>query len=112
MSGGKEATSEQSSSIREGGGYDNVYPSGCELEEDLTWSPAREPPAHSPVEGEEGYEEDKGEGGDEGEEGDKEEEGGHDEEEDESDEGSEEDNDGSVGRVDSSSTRPFILPSI
>ena len=110
MSGGREATSEQSSSIREGGGYDN--PSGCELEEDLTWSLAREPLAHSPVEGEEGYEEDEGKGGDEGEEGDKEEEGGHDEEEDESDEGSEEDNDGLVGRVDSSSTRPFILLSI
>jgi len=111
MSGGREATSEQSSSIREGVGYDEVYPSGRELEEDLTWSLARELSAHSPTKGEEGYEEDE-EGDVEGEEGDVKEGGGDDYEGDESDGGSEKYNEGSVSRVDSSGTSPFILPSI
>ena len=31
----REATSKQSSSVCEGAGYDEVYPSGCELEEDV-----------------------------------------------------------------------------
>ena len=73
MSGGREVTSEQSSLICEGAGYDQVYPSGCELEEDLTWSPTRESSAYSFVEGEEGYEEDE-EGNVEREKGDEEEE--------------------------------------
>ena len=48
MSGDREATSEQSSSICEGVGYDEVYPSGRGPDEGLTWSPEREPSAHSP----------------------------------------------------------------
>ena len=47
MSGDREATSEQSSSVCEGASYDEVNLSGCELMEDLTWSPKREPSAHS-----------------------------------------------------------------
>ena len=112
MSGGRKATSEQSSSVREGTGYDVVYLSRHEPKEDLTQSPARESSAHPPTEGEEGYEEDEGEEGDKGEEGYDEEGKGDDDKEDESDKGSEKDNDGSVGRVDNSSTKPFILPSI
>ena len=111
MSGGREVTSEQSSLICEGVSYDQVYPLGCELEEDLTWSPARESSAYSFFEGEEGYEEDE-EGDVEGEKGDDEEGGGDDDKGDESDGGSEKYNGGSVSRVDSSGNRPFILPSI
>ena len=55
----REVTSKQSSSVRERTGYDEVYPSGCELEEDVPWSPKREPSAHSPTEEEEEDEEDK-----------------------------------------------------
>ena len=112
MSGGREATNEKLLSAHEGVGYDEVYPSRCDPNEDLTWSPTRELSAHSLTEGEEGYKEDKGKEGDEGEEGDEEEGGGDDDEEDESDEGRKKDNDRSVGWVDSSSTRPFILSSI
>ena len=73
MSGGREATSEQSSSIREGANYDKVYPSGREPEENLSWSPARKSSTHSPAVEEEGC---NGEEGDvEGEEGDDENEG-------------------------------------
>ena len=65
-------------SIREGAGYDEVYSSGCEPIEDLTWSPEREPSAHSPAkEEEEEYEGDE----EEGEEKDEEEEEGKDEKE-------------------------------
>ena len=106
MSGGREATNEKLLSAHEGVGYDEVYPSRRDPNEDLTWSPTRELSAHSLTEGEEGYKEDKGKEGDEGEgEGD-------DDEEDESDEGRKKDNDRSVGWVDNSSTRPFILSSI
>ena len=112
MSGGREATSEQSSSVREGIDYKEVYPLGCEPKKDLTWSLTKELSPHSPAKGEEGYKEDKGEKGDEGEEGDDEEGKGDDDEEGESDEGSEKDNDRSVDQVASSNTRPFILPSI
>ena len=51
MSGGKDATSEQSSLVREGTGYDKVYKLGREPEEDLSCSSTREPSAHSHVEG-------------------------------------------------------------
>ena len=112
MSGGREATNEKLLSAHEGVGYDEVYPSRRDPNEDLTWSPTRELSAHSLTEGEEGYKEDKGKEGDEGEEGDEEEGGGDDDEEDESDEGRKKDNDRSVGWVDNSSTRPFILSSI
>ena len=75
MSGGREVTSEQSSSVREGAGYDKVYPSEHKLEEDLFWSLAREPFTHSPIEEEEGCDEEEGDV--KGEEGD-DEEGGYD----------------------------------
>ena len=42
-----------------------VYLSRRELEEDLTWSLARESSAHPPAEGEESYEEDEEKKGDE-----------------------------------------------
>jgi len=87
MSGGREATSEQSSSICQSAGYDEVYPSGHEPDKDLSWSLAKEPSAQSPVEGEEGYKEDEWEEGDDREEGDDQEGGGDDNEWDESDEG-------------------------
>ena len=61
MLGGSEATSEQLSSVCEGVGYDEVYPSGHGPNEGLTWSPEREPSAHSPDdEKEEDYEADGG----------------------------------------------------
>ena len=65
MLGDSKATSEQSSSVHEGAGYDKIYPSGREQMEDLTWSPERKPSTHSPAEEEEeeyeeeGLEEDK-----------------------------------------------------
>ena len=60
MSGDREETSEQSSSVREGAGYDEVYSLGKEPEEDVTWSLEREPSAHSfAEEEEEEYEEDE-----------------------------------------------------
>lgn len=55
----REVTSKQSSSVRERTGYDEVYPSRCELEKDVPWSLKREPSAHSPTEEEEEDEEDK-----------------------------------------------------
>lgn len=39
MSSDREAMSEQSSLVHECAGYDEVYLSGCEPEEDLIWSP-------------------------------------------------------------------------
>lgn len=60
MSGDREAASDQSPSVHEGAGYDEVYPSGHELVEDLSWSLEKEPSTHSPVEEEEKkYEEDE-----------------------------------------------------
>ena len=64
MSGGREATSEQSSSVREGTGYNEIYPSGHEPLEDLTWSTNKEPSAHSPAKEEE--EKEERDGGEEG----------------------------------------------
>lgn len=55
MSGNREVTSEQSSSICEGASYDEVYPSGHGPEEGLSWSLEREPLAHSPDDEEENY---------------------------------------------------------
>ena len=62
-----EAMSELSSSVREGVGYDKVYPLGREPEEDFPRSPEREPSTHllskegEDEKDEEGYEEnDKG----------------------------------------------------
>ena len=60
MSGDREETSEKSSSVREGAGYDEVYSLRQEPEEDVTWSLERKPSAHSFVEEEEEeYEEDE-----------------------------------------------------
>ena len=75
MSSGRKATSEQSSSIHEGAGYNEIYLSRCEPMEDFTCSPKREPSAHSPTKEEEyiGDEGDGEEGVEEEEEGDKEE---------------------------------------
>ena len=83
MSGDREATSDQSS-VREGAGYDEVYPSGHEPEEDLTWSLKRDPSAHSPTEEEKECEEEEEEEGEEDEE-DNEEEQGDEEKDDEED---------------------------
>lgn len=69
MSGDREAMSEQSSSIYEGVGYNEVYLSGRELEEDVTWFQERELSAHSLVEAKE-EEDEEGEEGEEEEEGD------------------------------------------
>lgn len=69
MLGDRGATSEQSSSVREGVGYDEVYPSGCEPVEDWTQSPERESSAHSSIdEEEEEYKGNKEEGEEEDEE--------------------------------------------
>ena len=108
MSGDKEVTSEQSPSICEGVGYDEIYLLRCELEKYVTQSLKREPSAHSPAkEEEEEYEEDE-EGEEEGD--------GEEEEEVEGEEEEEEDDkehlDEAVDQVDNSGTRPFILPLI
>ena len=79
-------------SVREGAGYDEVYPSGHEPEEDLTWSLKRDPSAHSPTEEEKDCEEEEEEEGEEEEE-DNEEERGDEEKDDEED--VEDDEDGS-----------------
>ena len=67
----KEATSEQSS-VREGAGYDEVFQSGHEPEEGLSWLSERETSAHFAEEevescdGEEAEEEEVDKGEDEG----------------------------------------------
>ena len=107
MSGDREATSKQSSSVREGAGYDEVYPSGHVPVKDLTWSLEREPYAHSPNEEEEEYEDDE-EGEREVDEGEKEEEG-------DEEEGEEEDRaegDEAVAQTDGRGHRKFIFPLI
>ena len=55
MSGDKETTSEQSSSVHDGARYDEVYPLGYRPEEGSSWSSEREPSAHSLVDEEEDY---------------------------------------------------------
>ena len=98
MSGDREATSEKSSSVREGAGYDEVYLSGYELVEDLTWSLERELFSHSPTKEEEkceDNEEEIEEVGDEGEE--------------EVDEEGRAEGDVAIGQVDGSAHRLFIL---
>ena len=94
-------------SVREGAGYDEIYPSGRGPEEGLIWSPEREPSAHSPNdEKEEDYEANGGEEGEKVEEG----EGGGEREE--SDEGSHEESDELIYQTDGRGSRPFILPKI
>lgn len=109
MSSDTEVKSEQSSLVREGVGYDEVYPSRREPNKDVTWSPKRESSTHSPTEEEdEEYKEDEDEEG--------EEEGYEEEEEEAYGEGEkEEDEEGldrAVGQVDDNGPRPFILPLI
>nr|POF02077.1 hypothetical protein CFP56_65327 [Quercus suber] len=53
----REATSELSSSVSKGAGYNKVYLLGHELEEDLLRSPEREPSTHSLIDEEEDDEE-------------------------------------------------------
>ena len=102
----KEATSELSSSIREGAGYDEIYPSGRKPEEDFPWSAKREPSAHSLYDDEENNEkEDEGDiEGDEYDEGDE----GEENKEDEEDEGNQSEGIESVGQEDGGA-HPFIL---
>ena len=86
MSGDREAMSEQSS-VCEGAGYDEVFQSGHELKEGLSWWSERELSTHSPYDKVESYDRREGEE-EEGEDGD--DEGGEDEEyggEDDRDEG-------------------------
>lgn len=111
MSGDREAMSDQSPSVHEGAGYDEVYPSGHELVEDLSWSLEKEPSTHSPVEEEEKeYEEDEKEEEEKGDWGGGEEEEEEEEEGEGGDEESQVEGDGVVCQVDNSGHRPFILP--
>ena len=55
MLGDREATSEQSSSVYEGAGYDEVYPSSHRPKEGLSWSSKGEPSTYSPIDEEEDY---------------------------------------------------------
>lgn len=102
----KEAMSELSSSIREGAGYGEIYPSGCKPEEDFPRSTKRELSAHCLYDDEENNEkEDKGDiEGDEYDEGDEDEEN----KEDEEDEGNQSEGVESVGHEDGGA-HPFIL---
>ena len=109
MSGNREATSEQSSWVHEGAGYDKVYPLGHRPKKGLSWSLEREPSAHSPDDEKESYD------------GEKEWEGGEDEEskdcegEDDEDEGESDKRayvGGSSGSPGDGHTRHFILPMI
>ena len=59
MSGDNEVTSKQSSSVHEGVSYDEVFSSGYGPEEGLSWSLERESSAHSPIDKEEDYDEEK-----------------------------------------------------
>ena len=95
MSSGSEAMSEQSSSVHEGAGYDDVYPSGHGPKEGLTQSLEREPFAHSPDDEKvEDYEADGREDREEVEEVEEEEE--KEDDEKESDEGGHEESDESI----------------
>ena len=100
MLGHNEAMSDQSL-VREGVGYDEVFPSGHRPEEDLSWSSEREPSAISPVDEKEDFDGDEVE----------EREGGEDDEdEDESGKGASVK--GSSGSPGDGHTCPFILPAI
>ena len=105
----REATSEQSSA-REEAGYDEVFQTGHEPEEGLSWSSERETLAYFPNKEMEscvweGGEEEINEGEDEGDEG----------EEDNGDKGDTDERTlkvGSLGSPGDGRTRPFILPKI
>lgn len=91
MSGDREVSSEQSSSVLGGASYDEFYLSGHNPMKDLSWLLEREPFAHSLAE-----EEDEKDGV----------------EYDEEDDGEERENhgegDGAVGKVEGNGYRPFI----
>lgn len=108
MSSDTKVKSEQSSLVREGVGYDEVYLSRREPSKDVTWSPKRESSTHSPTEEEdEEYEEDEGEEGEEEGDEEEEEEAYREREKKEDDEdGDEEGLDGAVGQVDDNGPRP------
>ena len=118
MSGDREVTSKQLSSVREEASYNEVYPSGHRPKEGLSWSSEREPSTHSPVEEEEYYdgEEVEEREGDEDEyvEGEWEKEG-ECEGEDDEDEGEVDERapeGGSLGSLEDGHTCSFILPAI
>ena len=105
----REATSELSSSVREGAGYDEVYPLGRELEEDFPQSPEKELSTYS-LSDEKENEEEEDEGNVEGDEYDE----GEEYEEDregEEDERNQSKGVESVGQEDGGD-HPFILPAI
>ena len=110
-----EATSEQSS-VREGAGYNEVFPSGHGLDEGLSWSSERERSVRSPVDEEEDFNGDEAEEreGDKDDEGEEKNEGEleveDDKDDDESDMGAS--MEGSLGSPRDGHTRPFILPAI
>ena len=118
MLGEREATSEQSSSVYEGAGYDEVYLLRHRPEEGLSQSLERELSAHSPIDEEEDYDRE----GVEEREGDKDEyhkgerenkrecEGEDDKDEGEDDERAPKG--GSLGSLGDGHTCPFILPAI
>ena len=113
MLGDREVTSEQSSSVREGEGYDEVCPSGHGPKKGSSWSSKKKPFAYSLNDEEdfngEGVEEkdeyDEGEGENE-----EEYEGEGDGGKDEGDESASEE--GSLGSSKDGHTHPFILPTI
>ena len=110
MSSDREATSEQSSLVCEGAGYNEVYPSGHGPKEGLSWSSEREPSAHSPDDEEESYDgEEEGKGGE-----DKENEKGceGEDDEDKGESGGSASMEGSSGSPRDGYTCPFILPTI
>ena len=128
MSGDREVTSEQSSLVCEGVGYDEVYPLGHRPEKGLSWSSERESSANSPDDEEENYDREEvkdGEGGEM-----REDEDGYDEREGDGMEGKEEEereeeNEEDEGEDDESApeggnprslrdgwTCPFVLPAI
>ena len=92
-------TSELSSSVREGAGYDKVYSSRRKPKEDFLRSLEREPSTHSPND----EEEDKDKDDEENDEGDEHEQGEEEDEDDQSERGE------VVDQVDGG-TWPFILP--
>ena len=118
MSGDSEATNEQSLSVCEGAGYNEVFMSGYGPEEGQSWSLEREPSTHSPVDEEEDFDgeevEEKEGNEDEYDEGEGENEG---EYEGEDDKEEEESNKGafvgeSSGSAGDGHNCPFILPAI
>ena len=115
MSRDSEATSELSSSVREGAGYNEVFPSGHGPKKGLSSSSERDLSAHSIVNKDEDYEVEEREGDeDEYDEGEGENEGdlkGEDDgDEDKSDGGASVE--GSLGSPGDGHTHRFILPSI